>query len=79
MALINKDSFEHIKKDSNSIHDKVAATYATFVVNEKKYIQIDTYGRLTRKDKNRVSQSIQIDEDVARELYDILRETFIAI
>ena len=75
MALISKDSFEHIEKQRISMHDKVAATYTIFVVNEKRYLQIDTYGRLT-KDKNKVSQSIQIDEDVAKELYDILRETF---
>ena len=76
MALINRDSFERIEKERNSVYDKVAATYKTFTINENRYLQIDTYGRLTRKDKNKVSQSIQIDEGTAKELYDVLRKTF---
>ena len=74
MALINRDSFERIEKERNSVYDKVAATYKTFTINENRYLQIDTYGRLTRKDKNKVSQSIQIDEGTAKELYDVLRK-----
>ena len=37
MALINRDSFERIEKERNSVHDKVAATYNTFTINVMLY------------------------------------------
>lgn len=76
MALITKRHFSHIEKERNSIHKSVDATYCMFVKDAKKYFQIDTYGSENRQMKDKISQSIQIDKDMAIELVDLLQKTF---
>jgi hypothetical protein len=74
MALIK--SFEEKKMDRNSIHDAIKATYTTFERDGRRFIQIDSYGRAEREIPNKKSQSIQLDEKAARQVFDILRDHF---
>jgi len=74
MALIK--SFEHKSMDRNSIHDGIGATYSTFERDGRRFIQVDSYGRAEREIPGKKSQSFQLDQKSARELFDILRDTF---
>ena len=74
MALIK--SFEHKSMDRNSIHDSIGATYSTFERDGRRFIQVDSYGRAEREIPGKKSQSFQLDEKSARELFDILRDAF---
>lgn len=76
MALITKDNMKKLDKDRNSVHSKVRATYTTFTSDGKKYFQIDTYGSPTREMKDKISQSIQIDKDTAKELIKLMMNIF---
>ena len=76
MALITKDNIEKSEKERNSVHSKVRATYNVFTEDGKKYFQIDTYGKPSREFKDKISQSIQIDEEMAKELIKLLIDAF---
>lgn len=76
MALITKDNIKKVDKERNSIHDKVRATYTTFTSGGEKYFQIDTYGSSTREMKDKISQSIQIDKETAKELIKLMIDVF---
>jgi len=76
MALISKANFEKITKERNYVHEPVKATFTTFVDGDKKYFQIDTYGSDSRKMKEKISQSIQVDKDMALELIKIISKEF---
>ena len=47
-----------------------------FSSGEDKYFQIDTYGSSTREMKDKISQSIQVDKEMAKELIKLLMDTF---
>ena len=74
--LITKDNIKKLDKERNSVHSKVRATYTTFTSEGKKYFQIDTYGSPTREMKDKISQSIQIDKDTAKELIKLMMNIF---
>jgi len=74
MALVQ--DFVHTPKDENRIHEEVECGYLSFTARGKTYLQLDTYGSKLRKNPGKVSQSIQIDDDGARELMRLLRKTF---
>jgi hypothetical protein len=74
MALIK--SFEHKSMDRNAIHDGIDATYTTFERDGRRFIQVDSYGRDQREMPGKKSQTFQLDEKSARELFDILRDYF---
>lgn len=76
MALITKDNMKKLDKDRNRVHSKVRATYTTFTSDGKKYLQIDTYGSPTREMKDKLSQSIQVDKEMAKELIKLMVDTF---
>jgi len=76
MAQIDLSNFCKIEKQRNLVHEKVATTYTVFDIGGVKYVQIDTYGRNGRENPEKISQSIQIDKDVAVELIRILRDEF---
>ena len=42
----------------------------------QKFIQVDSYGRAEREIPGKKSQTFQLDEKSARELFDILRDCF---
>lgn len=58
------------------VHDEVACTYATFEIDGRRYLQLDTYGSSTRVVPGKVSQSIQFDQNGARLLKRLLDRTF---
>ena len=74
MALIK--AFEEKRRDRQSIHDAIDATYSVFERDGRTFVQIDTYGRAEREMPGKISQNIQLDARSARALFDILRETF---
>jgi hypothetical protein len=74
MALIK--SFEEKRVDRNSIHDAIEATYTTFERDGRGFVQIDSYGRAEREIPGKKSQSIQLDETSARQLFQILSDFF---
>lgn len=72
MALIRK--FEKLGLQVEKVHGKVACTYTAFRATDgKRYFQIDTYGSPERKLKGKKSQTIQLDEDSAKELVALLK------
>ncbi len=76
MALITKDNIKKIDKERNSVHNKFRATYTVFTSSGETYFQIDTYGSANREFKGKVSQSIQVDEGMAKELIRLLKNSF---
>ncbi|PUA40822.1 methionyl-tRNA formyltransferase [Paenibacillus elgii] len=52
-------------------------TYNILVHNGRKYIQINTYGSKERVHTNVVSQSIQLDEQSAKQLIDIIKTEYL--
>jgi hypothetical protein len=77
MALIISSKITKIEKERNSVHKEVECTYTSFIDAEgRKYIQFDTHGSDFRKIKDKVSQSIQFDKELAKIFIDILKKEF---
>lgn len=76
MAQIDINNIEKLSKDRNTIHDKVYTTYSSFDSCGKHYVQIDTYGRSDREIPGKISQSIQLDEESAKYIFDLLKSEF---
>lgn len=76
MALLDIHLFTKLEKTRNSVHKPVEATYTVFQEKEKTSFQIDTYGTPGRAMPGKVSQSIQVDEVMARHLLDLLKKEF---
>ena len=74
MALIRK--FSRKEMDRNSVHDQIDATYSAFNRDGRVFLLIDSYGRATRDMPDKKSQTIQLSEESARQLFDILRQEF---
>jgi hypothetical protein len=76
MARLNINEFDKIIKERNNVHEYVSAKYCSFIVNSAKYLQIDTYGSNDREFRNKISQSIQIDKEMAERLINIFKNEF---
>ena len=76
MAQIDVSKIEKIDKERVTIHEKVYTTFSTFDSYGKHYVQIDTYGRSDREMQGKISQSIQLDEESARYLVDLLKAEY---
>ena len=76
MAQISIESIKRTEKERNSVHDKVSATYTVFEQDGIKYVQLDTYGRIGRKNPEKISQSIQVDKEAAEHIVDLLKKEF---
>ena len=76
MAQIDIRHIKRIEKNTNYIHDRVNATYTVFEKDGKKYLQIDTYGRIERENPEKISQSIQLDKETAHFLTDLFETEF---
>jgi hypothetical protein len=74
MALIRQ--FEKKNIDRPSLHDEITAKYAVVEKDGRVLLQIDTYGRSTREHPEKVSQSIQLDREGAKQLFAILKSEF---
>lgn len=76
MARIDLNNIKKIEKYRNTIHDRVHATYTVFEMEDKRFVQFDTYGRIDREMPEKISQSFQIDEATAEYLVSLLRKEF---
>ena len=65
MAEIKQEFLNRIEKEPNTIHQSVQGTYTSFVKEGQRYFQIDTYGSSNRQYPEKISQSIQFDEETA--------------
>ena len=77
MASINWSQSEKLEKQRHTIHEEVDASYSIFEKNGSKYFQIDTYGSSNRTLTNKVSQSIQLDQNSVKELVALLKKEFL--
>lgn len=73
MALISKSTLKRTIKNKSSVHNNVQATYSIFNKNGKSYLQIDTFGSIDREIPNKISQSIQMDEETLEFLLSLLK------
>lgn len=76
MAQIDINNLQRVNKERNTIHDEVYATYTVFESNGEKYLQIDTYGKAERMNPEKISQSFQLNREVASYLVNLLIEEF---
>ena len=76
MAQISLESIERIDKTRNVLHEKVHTTYTVFEKDGQKYVQLDTYGKDDRDNPEKISQSLQLDEETARFLVRLLIKEF---
>jgi hypothetical protein len=74
MALIRR--FQEKKMDRNSIHDEIEASYSKFEKDGRVFVQIDSFGRVSREIPGKKSQTIQLDREGASALYKILKSAF---
>jgi len=68
--------FERGQLDRFQLHDPIDAKYYVHEWDGRKMLQISTFGRTSRQIPGKVSQTIQMNEDAAKELYSLLKETF---
>ena len=76
MAQIDIKTIEKLHKERNTIHEKVYATYSTFDSYGEHYVQIDTYGCSDREQPGKISQSIQLNEESAKYLFELLKSEY---
>lgn len=76
MAQLDVKRIERLQKDRNYVHDKVYTTYSVFDELGEHYVQIDTYGRSNRELPGKISQSIQLDKESAKVIFDLLKTEF---
>ncbi len=76
MAKIDVNKMTKLSKERNSVQEEVVATYTVFERDGEKYFQIDTYGRSGRVETEKASQILQMDEDSAKALINLLKHEF---
>ena len=74
MAYITE--FFESKSGGSSHHSTCSCGWKIAERDGLKVLQLDTYGSDMRKDQGTVSQSIQVDENQAKELMSLIRHTF---
>ncbi|WP_439948169.1 hypothetical protein [Streptomyces sp. BBFR109] len=74
MALIKE--FQTVTSDTQRLHGPVTCGYRTFTVDGQRILQLDTYGSAERQILDKISQSVQLDVDSARELLKIIEQSF---
>jgi hypothetical protein len=75
MALISQFNAKH--RDKYTTHKPIEADYYVLKTDGKvQLIQIDTRGTQDREIPDKLSQTIQLDRESARALFNILKEEF---
>lgn len=74
MALVKR--FEQRPIEPNRLHGEVVCGYVTRQISGRLILQLETYGSPNRENPDKVSQSLQLDEDGARALKHILEASF---
>jgi hypothetical protein len=62
--------------DRLQLHDEVEAKLFVQEYDGRKLLQISTYGRPDRQEVGKLSQAIQMDEEAARQLFEIMKVEF---
>lgn len=76
MAVVSK-FFRIVDRDGKLHPTHVECGYLVFKDNRRgTVLQLDTYGSDTRQDRGKQSQTLQLDEDQAKELVKILNNAF---
>ena len=76
MAQIDINNLQKVKKERNTIHEEVYATYTVFENDGEKFLQIDTYGKAGRANPDKISQSFQFSRESALFFVNLLIEEF---
>ncbi len=78
MAFIGKSNGSAMEKvNKTRVHHEVEWTYTVFKDDQLNTIlQIDTYGKGSRKMQGKISQSIQMDRESALRIQSIIKSTF---
>lgn len=75
MALIQ--NIERVTKERQVVHRVTRCVVSDFIGSgDKRYLQLDTYGSEDREFPEKISQSLQFDEEGARSLLQFIREVF---
>jgi hypothetical protein len=74
MARIVK--LERAEMNRFQLHDEVDAKIFIQDYDGRKLLQISTYGRDSRQDRGKLSQTVQFDEQAAGELFSLLKSEF---
>lgn len=69
-------SLERAEMNRFQLHDEVDAKIFIQDYDGRKLLQISTYGRDSRQDRGKLSQTVQFDERAARELFSIMKSEF---
>ena len=72
MAMVRH--LDQIRLDKYSAHTEVECTYTVLDFGGRKYLQIDTYGSVTRQEKGKKSQSIRFAPEAIEELRAIINK-----
>jgi hypothetical protein len=74
--LAKVEKFKKAVRQRNSVHKPVHAEVHDFEIDGRKYLQIDTYGKVDREIPGKISQSFQFDREAAVLLKKLLESTF---
>ena len=75
MAIIS--SFRKLPRTSGRLHrTHVECGYVIFDAGGKRFLQLETYGSDERQIPGKVSQTLQLDEDAAMRLAELIRRAF---
>jgi hypothetical protein len=75
MALVER--MERLEKDRSDIHSPTRCTYSIVDAPDgSKILQLDTYGSTSRKNPDKVSQSLQFNHESASQLLELIRSAF---
>lgn len=74
MALISR--FEAANPRKIRLHSRIEATYLADEYDGRKLVQIDTRGSKEREIPGKLSQTFQLDEVSARQLFNVLKHHF---
>jgi hypothetical protein len=75
MALVT--AIERRDKDRQTVHGRTRCLSSVFTDTDGQlYVQLDTFGSDERQDRDKVSQSIQFNQEAAAQLKRLIEETF---
>jgi hypothetical protein len=63
-------------RNTGRVHGEVRCEYSIFEEARRTYLQLDTYGSPERANPDKVSQSLQFDEEGARKLKALINRAF---
>jgi hypothetical protein len=75
MAIVRK--MEKIQLERDTTHSEVQSTYSIVQdASGQRYLQIDTYGSVTREMPGKKSQSIRLSPEALEQLREIIESNF---